>query len=216
MKLDLYLFQIAVLFLPGVIWARLDASWAQRAKPTDTEFLIRSFLFGVTSYVVTYLLFLALHRVAGLDTDFVFISLQDMSLTPRIAVEVAAASAVGFALGIVWLFAVNHKWIARFLQHIGATKRFGDEDIWDFTFNSRSPAVEYVHLRDFEQKVVYAGYVNAFSETEKLRELVIRDVTVYDFEGNTMYSVPLLYLSRKPEGVHIEFPYGANGAQDAS
>ena len=86
-------------------------------------------------------------------------------------------------MGVVWLFAVNNKWMARFLQKIGATKRFGDEDLWDFTFNSSEAAVEYAHFRDFDQKVVYAGFVRSFSETEKLRELVLRDVTVHDFEG---------------------------------
>jgi hypothetical protein len=92
------------------------------------------------------------------------------------------------------------------LQKIGATKRFGDEDVWDFTFNSNDTRVEFVHFRDFEQKVVYAGWVNTFSETDKIRELVLREVEVYDFEGNRLYDVPLLYLARKPETIHIEFP----------
>jgi len=54
---------------------------------------------------------------------------------------------------------------------------------------------------------VFAGWVNTFSETGKLRELVLRDVEVYDFEGQFMYAAPLLYVARKPEDVHIEFPH---------
>lgn len=85
-------------------------------------------------------------------------------------------------------------------------KKYGDEDVWDFTFNSSDVETEYVHFRDFEHQLVYAGWVNAFSETNKLRELVLRDVIVYNFDGEEFYRTPLLYLARAPENIHIEFP----------
>jgi hypothetical protein len=97
--------------------------------------------------------------------------------------------------------------LTRFLQLIGATKKYGDEDVWDFTFNSRDTAVEYVHVRDFANQCVYAGWVNTFSETDRLRELVLLDVIVYDFDGQELYRVPRLYLARAPDSIHIEFPY---------
>jgi hypothetical protein len=49
--------------------------------------------------------------------------------------------------------------------------------------------------------------VTTYSETEKLRELVLRDVIVYNLEGEELYKTPMLYLARAPENVHIEFPY---------
>ena len=141
-------------------------------------------------------------------------SLADLSdasakgiLTPAIFKEVASAIFVGVVLAIIWLFASNHKWDTRFLQWIGATKTYGDEDVWDFTFNSPVAAVEYIHFRDFANKIVYAGWVKEFSETEKLRELVLRDAQIFDFDGNKLFDTPLVYLARDPENIHIEFPY---------
>jgi hypothetical protein len=92
---------------------------------------------------------------------------------------------------------------------IGATKRYGDEDVWDYTFNAHASiaSVEYIHFRDFEKELIYGGWVATFSETEKLRELVLQDVEVYNFDGQALYSVPMLYLARAPENLHIEFPY---------
>jgi hypothetical protein len=110
-------------------------------------------------------------------------------------------------LAILWLYIVNYKLLTRFLQKIGATKTYGDEDVWDFTFNSQRAVVEYVHFRDFENKIVYAGWVDTFSETEKLRELVLSDTQIFDFDGNLLFEIPLLYLARSPESIHIEFPY---------
>jgi hypothetical protein len=73
-------------------------------------------------------------------------------------------------------------------------------------FNSSLIATKFVHVRDFEQRVTYAGFVEVFSESGQLREIVLRDVAVYDFEGAEMYQVPRLYLAKARENIHIEFP----------
>ena len=108
---------------------------------------------------------------------------------------------------MVWLYASTYKLPTQLLQRMKATRRYGDEDVWDFTFDSGRPEVEYIHLRDFEKKITYAGYVEAFSETEKQRELRLRDVIVYDFEGNVLFETPRVYLARKMDNIDIEFPY---------
>jgi hypothetical protein len=107
----------------------------------------------------------------------------------------------------VWLYTNTYKLVTRFLQWIKATKRYGDEDVWVYTFNSGRPEVEYIHLRDYEKKITYAGWVEAFSETEKQREVRLRDVIVYDFAGNTLFDTPRMYLARKMDNIDIEFPY---------
>ena len=58
---------------------------------------------------------------------------------------------------------------------------------------------------------MYAGWVNTFSETDRVRELVLLEVIVYDFEGQELYRTPRLYLARPPDAIHIEFPYQPPG-----
>jgi hypothetical protein len=204
-KIDTIILQLAILFLPGLIWARLDARFALKTKPSDIEFLLRTFLFGLSSYAVTFLVFSALGR------QFTVVDLTEVGTQPVVTnavfKEVLWATGIGLVLGIIWIYAATYKWLTRFLQFIRATRTYGDEDVWDYTFNSSIPAVEYAHFRDFENKLVYAGWVKEYSETEKLRELVLRDVQIFDFEGTLQYEIPLLYLARAPENVHIEFPY---------
>ena len=88
-------------------------------------------------------------------------------------IEIIVTSFVAFCCSILWLYFVKFNLLTRFVHLIGATKRFGDEDVWDFTFNARDRNVEYVHVRDFDKKIVYAGWVDLFSDTEKVRELVL-------------------------------------------
>lgn len=205
MKFDLFIVQVAILFLPGLIWAGLDSRYALKSKPSEFQYTLRAFQFGLATYAVTFGIF------ALFGWPFTLADLADASakgiFTPAIFKEVLAAVIVGVVLAIIWLFVSNRKWDTRFLQWIGATKTYGDEDVWDFTFNSSVAAVEYVHFRDFANKIVYAGWVKEFSETEKLRELVLRDAEIYDFDGNKLFDTPLVYLARDPENIHIEFPY---------
>lgn len=102
------------------------------------------------------------------------------------------------------------------MKCIGATKRYGDEDVWDFTFNAHDRNVEYVHLRDFDKKIVYAGWVERFSDTEKVRELVLRDVEVFDFESNELFATPRVYIARPMDDIDIEFPVQPEKDQEGS
>ena len=71
---------------------------------------------------------------------------------------------------------------------------------------------EYVHVRDFDKNITYAGWVKAFSETGKLRELLLSDVVVYsnsDEEATTIEETKIrfLYIARDKTDIHIEFPH---------
>ena len=205
MEISLLAIQVGIIFLPGLLWARIDASYGLRAKSSDMEFVLRAFMFGLVSYAVTFFCFSIFKKPFSVID---FSSRQGGAIvTPAIAYEVICAVGASFVLAVVWLYVTNYKLLTRFLQRIGATKTYGDEDVWDFTFNSQKAVVEYVHLRDFENKIVYAGWVDTFSETEKLRELVLSNAQLFDFDGNMMFEIPLIYLARSPQNIHVEFPY---------
>lgn len=209
MKIDLLFVQFALVFLPGLIWAGLDSRYAVKSNPSEFRYVLKAFLFGLASYAVTFALY------SALGWQFSIADFQDAAskgiFSPTTFKEIAAATGMGLLLAILWLYAANYKWDTRFLQWIKATKTYGDEDVWDFTFNSSAAAVEYVHFRDFANRIVYAGWVREFSETDKLRELVLRDVQVYDFDGNFLFDTPLVYLARNPDNIHVEFPYRPEG-----
>jgi hypothetical protein len=208
MKIDLLILQLAVLLLPGLIWARLDARYALKTKPSDTEFFLRAFQFGLVSYGVTFVIYWAL------GWPFTLIDLSNAEtqpvLTSAIVPEILSSIGVGLILSILWIYSATYKWLTWVLQTIKATKTYGDEDVWDYTFNSAIPSVEYINFRDFENKIVYAGWVRSFSETEKLRELVLSDVKIFGLDdGEFLFEMPMVYLARAPENIHIEFPYRA-------
>ena len=62
-------------------------------------------------------------------------------------------------------------------------------------------------MRDYNNNKVFSGWVAAFSETDEVRELLLRDVQVYNLDGLLLYEVPLLYTARPTDAVDVEFPF---------
>jgi hypothetical protein len=211
--MDPFFIQLAIVFLPGMIWERVGALAVQKRRPDQFDILRRSFVFGLASYLVTF----AAYRLVGLSFQFIELTKDKEILSAAVLTQACVATLVGLLLSIIYTFVVNRKYINRFFRFIGASKRFGDEDVWDYTFSSRSPEVEYVHVRDFTNRIVYTGWVELFSETDKVRELVLKDVQVYDFDGERLFDVPRVYVARAMDKMDIEFPYrGLKGEADVS
>ena len=213
MKIDMLLFQLAIVFLPGLIWAQLDASYAMKERPSPAEFLIRAFMFGLVTYVGVY----CWYEAWGYSFSLIGISDSDSKifLSKEFIDEISISVPFSFALAVIWIYAATYKWLTRFLHLIRATRKYGDEDVWDLTFSSSVVKPDYVHVRDFDKGIVYAGWVEAFSETGKLRELLLSDALIYDDSGEETTieettieetTIRFLYIARDKTDIHIEFP----------
>ena len=121
--------------------------------------------------------------------------------------EITWSIPLSFVLSVGWLYAVRSRLLMRFLQKIGATRRYGGEDVWSHTLNSGQPHEEYVHFRDLENGYIFAGWIHVYSENEGRRELLLRDVIVYDEEGAEISRLKNLYISRPNDNIWLEFPY---------
>jgi hypothetical protein len=201
--MDIALAQLALVFLPGIIWARLDATYGSGPKINSTTLAINSFLFGLTAYVAVY----AVYKMLSLEFSTEIVSSDGEIALSDFVDEIFISLPVAFFLSIVWLYSARFRWIMRVLNFIGATRRFGLEDVWSFTFNSSQKHVEYVDVRDVESGRVFSGYVNAYSETEEFRELLLVDAIVYDSDGIVVTEAPHLYISFPKSKSWVEFPY---------
>ncbi|WP_158807452.1 DUF6338 family protein [Beijerinckia sp. L45] len=211
--MDILFLEIVIIFIPGIIWERIDNRFGINRPTSQFDILRRAFCFGLTSYVILVLLLALAKDFAPASYQqyitFKMASFQKDSYTLDKAVvnEIILASGVALVCSFLWLYITNHKLPVRFMQFMRATKRYGDEDVWDFTFNSRRAEVEYIHFRDFENELTYSGWVELFSETGQAREIVLRDVVVTSLDGSAAYRTPRIYLARAMDKMTIEFPY---------
>lgn len=196
-------FELALVFLPGFIWMKIHANYGRGGDRTQFDLVLNAFIFGAISYSILALIYRMVGaelRIFSIDSD------SKKLLQPDILPDIFYAVLVAIVCGTLNLYVDNYKIFTRFVQSIRATKTYGDEDVWDFVFNSPTRETNFVFVRDFEQRVVYSGAVRVFSESGQLRELLLVEVEAYDFDGNKMYEIPSLYLARERENIHIEFP----------
>ncbi|MCF6316819.1 MAG: DUF6338 family protein [Marinosulfonomonas sp.] len=209
--MDFALAQLALIFMPGIIWANIDAKYGAGPKPQQSVLIMRAFLFGMATYSALFLIY----SVCGQDFGYASLASDPKKVDLfKLKDEIAWSIPLSFLLSIGWLYVVNNQLLARFVHWIKASQRYGDEDVWSFTLNSSDAAVEYVHFRDLENGYIFAGWVRAYSENEGNRELLLRDVIVYDDKGTKISTSPRLYISRAKNNIWMEFPYNKEGYKD--
>lgn len=201
--MDIALAQLALIFLPGIIMANLDAVYGSGPKVDKPTLALNAFLFGITSYVFLYLIY----SVFGHEFSTAAVTNGEVVQLASFSDEIFFAIPLSLVLSIAWLYSVRYRWVFKCLSFLGATTRFGLEDVWSFTLNSDQKHVLYVDVRDVERGFVFSGYVNAYSETEDFRELLLVDAIVYNDHGEEVTTAPHLYLSLPKDKVWVEFPY---------
>ena len=107
-------------------------------------------------------------------------------------------------MAVALTYIANYKLHFKIAQLIRLTRRFGDQDVWSYLFNSTD--VEWMTVRDHKRNLVYDGRVRFFSEDEKPAELYLQDVKVYDnASGEQLYDVAGMYISLERTDLTIEF-----------
>ncbi|MDP8240357.1 MAG: hypothetical protein P9X24_14805 [Candidatus Hatepunaea meridiana] len=111
-------------------------------------------------------------------------------------------------VGLALVYVINHKLIFRIAKRIRASQKIGDIDVWSYTFNSIKNT-EWVVIRDFENDLMYTGWVAAFSETDARDkdELILKEVKVYKSSTSEfIYRTPGIYFAFERGKITIEFP----------
>ena len=203
MKIDTIIVEIAVLFLPGIVWALMDARYALKTRPSDTEFVLRAFIFGLISYAVTYIFY----RLIGMEFAPIDINKLDSLINYPIAKEIIFTLFVGLFCSIFWLYLSEKKFLEYYLLKFNIIKKYSakKEDVWSDLLELPIIKDRIVKFRDFSNHLVYYGRIMSYSENNGLRELVLRDVVIYDSSRNKMADLPLMYIARKPDNINLEF-----------
>lgn len=99
----------------------------------------------------------------------------------------------------------NRNIINKFAQKLNICYRTGRDDVWDDFLNTE--CLNYLIVRDYKTDYYYLCYIELYSESNQTRELVLKDVTVFDsYTGLELYQVEKFYLSRNNDDIEFEIP----------
>ena len=201
--------RLLLLFFPGIICAFLVDSFTVHRPREQFVFFLQSFALGISSYCLFWAL-LPVHKVIGNKlglwqprSEVVFLrALVNNQVTISYS-EIAWVCVISVLLALVITFVMTYKVHFRIVQKLKITKKFGELDVWGYTFNMKE--VDWVTVRDKEKDLIYDGWVQAFSDDSKDAELLLRDVSVYrNSTGEELYQVGMMYLSRNRDNIAVE------------
>ncbi len=195
--------QLALLFFPGIICGIIVEQLSANRKWEPFRFVLYCFVLGLACYLL-YALALAAWECKWPTHLFLVRSLGHPS---RVSYpDVIWATLMALPIAAFVSLASNRTWLHHAAQKLLVSKKFGDEDVWAFMFNSRD-IPEWVIVRDLGLDMAYEGWVQAFAESSADNELLIRDVRVLrDSTREELYKVGALYLARERSRLTIELP----------
>lgn len=208
MAVSAFLIRIIFLAVPGMVSYMLFRKLSGRTKREKWEELCQVILFSLIIYG-TYSACIWFFGLFGLGrgelTFFKAIFDENVSIVWG---EIIIACLLGIPVAFIASVIHTYKLINFFGRLIRVTRRFGDEDVWDFFHNLPEEVEhEWVFVRDHKTGLLYFGWIYLYSDSEKERELLMGDVDVYtNDEGEFLYKTEMLYLCRGRYELTIEIP----------
>lgn len=213
MQMDISALFIKIVFLviPGIIAAKIYRKLRGGKKEKDIEYFIEILIFSAVSYLLCDIGIIILYKNGILQTSFstfdAFFNSNSIN-----GATILSATIISAFLAIFASYIYTYKLLNIFCSMIGATKRYGDQDVW--TYLNNSPGVEWVYFRDYKHDFVYRGLVKAYSDSQERREILLEDVTVYrQSDSLELYSMEAIYISRDDTDFTIEIPRIANNTK---
>lgn len=205
---------LAFLALPGFIGIKVYRQLTARSSKKNWEDFVEVLLFALLSYLACALSYETVNAVAG--THFRVDILDSLRSFDKAEAEnigegfhwldISLSCILGVMLGYGAAYLNNYMVVTRIGRTIGATKRYGDEDVWNF-FHDSEKGHSWVYVRDHKLGLLYFGEIYAYSDSQKDRELVLKDVTVHDIaSGERLYKRDVLYFSRDRFDLTVEIP----------
>ncbi len=200
---------IGVILFPGLIASVIcDKTAAHNAKWDGFKYGIYSFVFGVACYGLVQAAEFVLWQTCVLLSYigvpvytlpvlhvWSIITIHQADIRP---IELLFATLVAPFVAAVATWTNNEKLLNKVFQRLGISSKYGDENL--FSHYLAQSNVCWVYVRDVSTNQTYQGWVSAYSETDHIQEIVLSNVTVYDYKSSEMlYVLSSIYLS-KPAG----------------
>ncbi|MGH9855459.1 MAG: hypothetical protein ACREBD_36955, partial [Blastocatellia bacterium] len=205
MSLSSFLFRVIILALPGITASLLYRKLRGKPNQKDWEDFIDIWFFSLVSYCLYGFSVNVINWIFGSSlTLSVLQSLFDEK-SPLSWKEVAAVSILSIVVAFVASYINSHKLINKIGQRLSVTARYDDADVWE-CFNDEFKS-KWVYVRDHKLNLLYYGWINLYSDSEKPRELLLIDAQVYNnLSGEYLYSCEMLYIARERSELSIEIP----------
>jgi len=212
MDVSEFTLKLILLLIPGGVASIIFEKLTIHKSWEPFKFVTYSIMFGGFTYFLAGLTidkWLNFHYLNNFWTD-----LQSKSINYNFILE---AVCVAIIIGLVSAGLDNYKIINKLGKRLRLTTKYGDENLYSYFLNAKN--ITEVYVRDLERNITFHGLIDSFSETDEIKEIVLRDVKVYDYTTSAWcYNLDKVYISKPKDNLVIEIPFltqqhNQNGAE---
>ena len=187
------------MMIPGAISYKLFSIWIGN----HSEYSYRSFIDIFIFSVIDYLTFDCVRLLLNISSFEQISLLSLLSENSDISLScVIGSSCLGIFIAVLASFITEYDLISLIGQVLHFSKSTAWPTVWEDFLSSND---EWVYVRDHKLNLTYFGYIEYFSDVDsQLRELHIKEVSVFDENSEFLYDVPSLLLSRNATDISIE------------
>lgn len=201
MAIDAFTIHAAIIAFPGLIGAGVQNANINSSRHTQLSFLVRVLLWTVFCYGLSYIAYSVLGVNFSVSPNVESTDNVDKSID-----EIIVASSLALIGGLTSVFVSSKKYIPRILNYFGISNSTGVDDIWEYALGQQSGVSPWVQIRDYENNLIYSGFVSSYSDSPSVREVMLLNVKVYGLTNSRLlYDVPGLYMSMPIDKCTIEF-----------
>lgn len=163
-------------FLPGIVGVLL-INLLTSSKVYDAKvFFLYSYIISLISYSIIGL-FMKQGFIKFLASN------GEFKILPK---EILLSTGVSIILSAIVVYVINKKLAFSGAMKMKLSNKFGSGDVWFDVFNDEK--TNWITLRPPNSNQYFVGEVEHFSDDEKIRELFLHNVAIYDNEIGYMYS----------------------------
>ena len=208
--MDKIVFPLLVIFLPGIITTIIADKITNHSKWNSFKFGLYSFVLGFFTYASFQIILYSNDIILGFPSDktiqWSHLHIWNCALnggTNINAIELIIALIFVLPVALIASWIINYKIFNKIAKLCKISYKYGDENLFSYYLNAKE--IDWLYIRDAERNFTYQGRIDTFSENEKVQEIVLSEVTVYNYEDSEeLYTLPTLYLCREVGKLIIE------------
>jgi hypothetical protein len=198
---------IIILLIPGIIAVIISDKITVHSKWDSFKYGLYSFLLGVITYSFLQLIIYSIDITRCFWNDNIYwnhLNIWTIAISEKTKVsgwEVFFATMLAIPVAFLSSWFINFKIFNKIAQKIKVTSKYGDENLFSYYLNAKE--INWLYIRDPERNLTYQGKIVSYSENQTIQEIVLSDVTVFQYiDSAELYSIPTIYLT-KPLGQFI-------------
>ncbi len=209
---------INILFLlfPGIISKHIINMFTHNDFRKEFNFFILdSFVLGTISYILVFLIKRVFNKKFHLLTA---ISKDNINLSSINFFEIIYATIIAIIIALIYSYIKDQDLIYKLARKINFSNRSSNSSIfYNLNINKKEDSISkkwaLIKLKNFPNRE-YQGYINIWAIHENHLEILLKEVTVFDSEGEELSEIDSLYLKSKYEDIIIKYDEIQGGNSD--